>query len=166
MPPRIEDHQAPSGVMKVMMDLQHTAGTAWRSASAGSPEAIDRRSRLTVKPGQGHFAQVQVNESLTLDFADAPEPWGGPGFDPRTGRSHHYAFHARDGELTGRGRMPGVHGGAEPVAPERRRGATGMARAPVGTRRVCWHVCGIRMKRDHWGRSSRGGRTPLTQCGH
>jgi hypothetical protein len=31
------------------------------------------------------FAQVQVNESLTLDFADAPEPWGGPGFDPRVG---------------------------------------------------------------------------------
>jgi hypothetical protein len=29
---------------------------------------------LTVKPGQGHFAQVQVNESLTLDFADEPEP--------------------------------------------------------------------------------------------
>ena len=28
---------------------------------------------LTVKPGPGHFAQVQVNESLTLDFADAPE---------------------------------------------------------------------------------------------
>ena len=37
---------------------------------------------LTVKPGQGHFAQVQVNESLTFDFADEPEPWGGPGFDP------------------------------------------------------------------------------------
>ena len=48
---------------------------------------------LTVTPGAGHFAQVQVNESLTLDFADAPEPWGGPGFDPRTGQSHHYAFH-------------------------------------------------------------------------
>ena len=39
---------------------------------------------LTVKPGQGYFAQVQVNESLTLDFADEPEPWGGPGFDPST----------------------------------------------------------------------------------
>src|SRR5438034_269847 len=32
---------------------------------------------LTAKPG--YFAQVQVNESLTLDFADEPEPWGGPG---------------------------------------------------------------------------------------
>ena len=37
---------------------------------------------LTVKPGPGYFAQVQVNESLTFDFADEPEPWGGPGFDP------------------------------------------------------------------------------------
>src|SRR3712207_9516654 len=47
---------------------------------------------LTVKPGPGHFAQVQVNESLTFDFADEPEPWGGPGFDPGEGQSHHYAF--------------------------------------------------------------------------
>ena len=36
---------------------------------------------LKVKPGQGHFAQVQINESLTFDFADEPEAWGGPGFD-------------------------------------------------------------------------------------
>jgi catechol 2,3-dioxygenase-like lactoylglutathione lyase family enzyme len=35
---------------------------------------------LTVKVG--HFAQVRVNESLTLDFADEPEEWGGPGFTP------------------------------------------------------------------------------------
>ena len=35
---------------------------------------------LTVKPG--YFAQVQVNESLTLDFADEPEPWGGRGSTP------------------------------------------------------------------------------------
>jgi catechol 2,3-dioxygenase-like lactoylglutathione lyase family enzyme len=54
---------------------------------------------LTVKPGSGPFAQVQVNESLTLDFADAPEPWGGPGFDPRTGQSHHYAFHVSEAEF-------------------------------------------------------------------
>jgi catechol 2,3-dioxygenase-like lactoylglutathione lyase family enzyme len=40
---------------------------------------------LTVKPGQGHFAQVQVNESLTLDFADEPEPWGGAGVRPQDG---------------------------------------------------------------------------------
>ncbi len=43
---------------------------------------------LTVKPGQGYFAQVQVNESLTLDFADEPEPqW------------HHYAFHVSEAEF-------------------------------------------------------------------
>ena len=53
---------------------------------------------LTVKPG-GYFAQVQVNNSLTFDFADEPELWGGPGFDPRTGQSHHYAFHVSDAEF-------------------------------------------------------------------
>ncbi len=52
---------------------------------------------LSVRPG--YFAQVQVNESLTLDFADAPEPWGGPGFDPRVGQSHHYAFHVGEAEF-------------------------------------------------------------------
>ena len=54
---------------------------------------------LTVKPGPGYFAQVQVNESLTFDFADEPEAWGGPGFDPRTGQSLHYAFHVSDAEF-------------------------------------------------------------------
>ena len=43
---------------------------------------------LTVKPGQGHFAQVQVNESLTFDFADEPEP-----------QRHHYAFHISEAEF-------------------------------------------------------------------
>ena len=52
---------------------------------------------LTVKPG--HFAQVQINESLTFDFADEPELWGGPGLDPGMGQSHHYAFHVSDGEF-------------------------------------------------------------------
>src|SRR4029453_10508587 len=54
---------------------------------------------LKVKPGQGHFAQVQINDSLTFDFADEPEAWGGPGFDPRTGKSHHYAFHTSEAEF-------------------------------------------------------------------
>jgi catechol 2,3-dioxygenase-like lactoylglutathione lyase family enzyme len=52
---------------------------------------------LTVK--LGHFAQVQINESLTFAFADEPEAWGGPGFDPKAGRSHHYAFHVSDTEF-------------------------------------------------------------------
>jgi catechol 2,3-dioxygenase-like lactoylglutathione lyase family enzyme len=70
---------------------------------------------LTVKPG--YFAQVRVNESLTLDFADAPEDWGGPGFDPSKGRSHHYAFHVSDGEfdeIFGRVKARGLRYGSEP----------------------------------------------------
>jgi catechol 2,3-dioxygenase-like lactoylglutathione lyase family enzyme len=43
---------------------------------------------LTVKPGQGYFTQVQVNESLTFDFAEQPEP-----------KSHHYAFHVSEAEF-------------------------------------------------------------------
>jgi catechol 2,3-dioxygenase-like lactoylglutathione lyase family enzyme len=44
---------------------------------------------LTVKPKPGHFAQVQIDERLTLDFADA-EPGG---------HGHHYAFHVGEAEL-------------------------------------------------------------------
>jgi catechol 2,3-dioxygenase-like lactoylglutathione lyase family enzyme len=44
---------------------------------------------LTVKPG--HFAQVQINDSLTLDFADEPEEWAA--------RGHHYAFHVGEAEF-------------------------------------------------------------------
>jgi catechol 2,3-dioxygenase-like lactoylglutathione lyase family enzyme len=72
---------------------------------------------LAVKPGPGHFAQVQVNESLTLDFADEPEAWGGPGFDPRTGRSHHYAFHVSEAEfeaIFGRVKAKGLAYGSGP----------------------------------------------------
>jgi catechol 2,3-dioxygenase-like lactoylglutathione lyase family enzyme len=54
---------------------------------------------LEVKPGNGYFTQVRVNDELTLDFSDEPEDWGGPGFDPRTGNSHHYAFHVSDPEF-------------------------------------------------------------------
>ncbi len=54
---------------------------------------------LTVKPGPSYFAQVQVNESLTFDFADEPEDWGGPGFDPGIGHSLHYAFHVSEAEF-------------------------------------------------------------------
>jgi catechol 2,3-dioxygenase-like lactoylglutathione lyase family enzyme len=72
---------------------------------------------LTVRPGEGHFAQVQVNDSLTLDFADEAEDWGGPGFDPRTGRSHHYAFHVGDAEfdaIFGRVKARGLPFGSGP----------------------------------------------------
>jgi catechol 2,3-dioxygenase-like lactoylglutathione lyase family enzyme len=72
---------------------------------------------LKVKPGQGRFAQVQVNESLTFDFADEPEAWGGPGFDPRTGKSHHYAFHISEPEfeaIFGRVKAKGLAYGSGP----------------------------------------------------
>ena len=44
---------------------------------------------LTVKPDAGHFAQVQVNETLTFDFADSSNP----------GPALHYAFHVSDAEF-------------------------------------------------------------------
>jgi len=43
---------------------------------------------LNVKSADGYFAQVQVNDSLTFDFADETEP-----------QSHHYAFHISDAEF-------------------------------------------------------------------
>jgi len=70
---------------------------------------------LTVKVD--HFAQVQVNESLTLAFADEPEGWGGPGFDPMAGQSHHYAFHVSDAEfdsIFGRVKAKGLAYGSGP----------------------------------------------------
>ena len=54
---------------------------------------------LTVR--RGYFAQVQVNESLTLAFTDEPERWGSSGYDPGTGECHHYAFHVSDAEFEG-----------------------------------------------------------------
>lgn len=43
---------------------------------------------LNVKSADGYFAQVQVNDNLTFDFADETEP-----------QSHHYAFHISDAEF-------------------------------------------------------------------
>lgn len=60
---------------------------------------------LTVRPG--YFAQVRVNESLTLDFADEPGPI----------QSHHYAFHVSEAEfeaILGRVRAKGIPYGSEP----------------------------------------------------
>ena len=61
---------------------------------------------LTVKPGQGYFAQVQVNESLTFDFADEPKP-----------QSHHYAFYISETEFEAifrRVKAKGLSYGSEP----------------------------------------------------
>jgi catechol 2,3-dioxygenase-like lactoylglutathione lyase family enzyme len=65
---------------------------------------------LNVKPGRGYFAQVQVNESLTLDFADESDPFEG----------HHYAFHVGEAEfeaIFGRVKSRGVAYGSEPDSP-------------------------------------------------
>jgi len=70
-----------------------------------------------LKVKRGYFAQVQVNESLTLDFADEAEPWGGPGFDPAIGRSNHYAFHVGEAEfeeIFARLKAKGIPYGSEP----------------------------------------------------
>jgi catechol 2,3-dioxygenase-like lactoylglutathione lyase family enzyme len=75
--------------------LDHTIVPA--KDKIASAEFFAEMFGLTVK--RGYFAQVQINDSLTLDFADEPEAWGGPGFDPRTGRSHHYAFHVGEREF-------------------------------------------------------------------
>src|SRR5208282_1483596 len=74
---------------------------------------------LEVKPGESHFAQVQVNDSLTFDFADEAEAWGGPGFDPRTGKSHHYAFHVGKAEfktILARVKAKGIADGSGPFS--------------------------------------------------
>ena len=74
---------------------------------------------LTVEPGRDHFAKVRVNDCLTLAFADEPEAWGGPGFDPGTGRSEHYAFHVGDAEferILDRVKGLGIPYGSEPYA--------------------------------------------------
>lgn len=72
---------------------------------------------------QGHFAPVQVNETLTLDFDNAER------FEP-----HHYAFHVSEAEfdtILGRVQAAGVAHGSEPSAQDNgqintRRGGRGV----------------------------------------
>jgi catechol 2,3-dioxygenase-like lactoylglutathione lyase family enzyme len=61
---------------------------------------------LTVTPGRGYFAQVRVNESLTLDFSNES--------DAGTG---HYAFHVSEAEyeaIFSRVKAKGLPYGSEP----------------------------------------------------
>jgi catechol 2,3-dioxygenase-like lactoylglutathione lyase family enzyme len=61
---------------------------------------------LRVKRGEGYFAQVQISENLTFDFADEPEPQG-----------HHYAFHISEAEfevIFGRVKAKALPYGSEP----------------------------------------------------
>ncbi len=64
---------------------------------------------LTVSPRPGYFAQVRVNDTLTLDFSDEPEPH----------QSHHYAFHVSEPEfeaIFSRVKARGIAYGSEPDA--------------------------------------------------
>jgi catechol 2,3-dioxygenase-like lactoylglutathione lyase family enzyme len=84
--------------------LDHTIVPA--TDKVASAEFFSEIFGLTVKPGRGHFAQVQVNEGLTLGFADEPEPqW------------HHYAFHVSEEEfeaIFGRVKAKGIPYGSGP----------------------------------------------------
>jgi len=53
---------------------------------------------LTVKPG-GYFAQVQINDSLTFDFADEHGEDVDSDSDKTSIPPHHYAFHVSDTEF-------------------------------------------------------------------
>jgi catechol 2,3-dioxygenase-like lactoylglutathione lyase family enzyme len=64
---------------------------------------------LAVAPGPSYFAQVRVNESLTLDFSDDAD--GGTG---------HYAFHVTEAEYEAifkRIKARGLSYGSEPDEP-------------------------------------------------
>src|SRR5919198_510316 len=64
---------------------------------------------LEVKPGNGYFAQVQVNDELTLDFSDD--------LDDQEEAGHHYAFHVTDAEfdaIFGRIKARGIAYGSGP----------------------------------------------------
>jgi catechol 2,3-dioxygenase-like lactoylglutathione lyase family enzyme len=67
--------------------LNHTIVPA-RDKQAAARFFADIFGLAVGKPG-GHFAPVRVNDTLTLDFADAEEPI----------RSEHYAFHVSDPEF-------------------------------------------------------------------
>ena len=72
---------------------------------------------LTVKPG--YFAQVQINDSLTFDFADEQGPEGEPDYNPTSIQGHHYAFHVSDEEfdaIFGRVRARGLPYGSGPFS--------------------------------------------------
>ena len=88
---------------------------------------------LAVKPGDGYFAQVQINESLTFDFADDPAP-----------RSHHYAFHISEAEFDAIFARVKARGLAYAVRPtiiptvKRMAGAAGGASILKIRTAICW----------------------------
>jgi catechol 2,3-dioxygenase-like lactoylglutathione lyase family enzyme len=56
---------------------------------------------LEVNPLQGRFAQVPIDEHLTIDFADDDHTRDILHFVPEQLEHHHYAFHVTDEEFDG-----------------------------------------------------------------
>ena len=56
---------------------------------------------LEVKPIEGRFAQVPIDEHLTIDFADDEHTRDILHFVPEQLESHHYAFYVSDVEFDG-----------------------------------------------------------------
>ena len=56
---------------------------------------------LEVKPVEGRFAQVPIDEHLTIDFPDDEHTRDILHFVPEKLESHHYAFHVSDEEFDG-----------------------------------------------------------------
>ena len=90
------------------IELNHTIVPSRDKVAAA--EFFARIFGLTYAGAAGHFAPVQVNETLTLDFDDAPE------FE-----SHHYAFHVDDAtfeEIFGRLEAESIVYGSGPGSSE------------------------------------------------
>src|ERR671922_2620439 len=73
---------------------------------------------LTVKPSEGRFAQVPLDEHLTIDFADDEHTRGILHFVPEQLETDHYAIYVTAEEVDrifGRGKARGLVYGREPT---------------------------------------------------
>jgi catechol 2,3-dioxygenase-like lactoylglutathione lyase family enzyme len=73
---------------------------------------------LEVKPAEGRFAQVPVDEHLTIDFADDDHTRDILHFVPEKLENHHYAFYVTDEEfdaIFGRVKAKGLVYGSGPT---------------------------------------------------
>jgi catechol 2,3-dioxygenase-like lactoylglutathione lyase family enzyme len=94
--------------------LDHTIVPA--TDKVASAEFFAEIFGLNVRLG-GHFAQVQINESLTFDFSDDPDSLDDEGLGSKTRQGHHYAFHVSDAEfdeIFGRVKARGIAYGSGP----------------------------------------------------
>jgi catechol 2,3-dioxygenase-like lactoylglutathione lyase family enzyme len=79
--------------------LNHTIVPATNKAA--SAQFFAEVFGLQVKPGQGRFAQVPIDEHLTMDFADDDHTRGILHFVPGALENHHYAFLVSEQEFDG-----------------------------------------------------------------